>query len=305
MNKAIVILNPYAGRWLAQSQRGNVESELQAAGIEYDFVVTEGPNHAIQIAAEAGAKGYTQVIAAGGDGTISEVVNGLLQGGGESNPLQLGIMPLGSANDLVLNLGLPVDLSQAAFVIASGKTRRIDIGKVTYGNPSRSRYFDNNSAIGLEPTVTLIQQRITRLRGILRYVVASVMGIMQAPLWNVEMEWENGEYQGPNSLVTVGNCPLTGGLYMAPHADPYDGKLTFVHAYIHSRLQMLMLLPKTMRPGAGNYTEDPRVHELHTRWLRIRLDRPTPLHADGEIQSEDVRELSYTMLPACLPVLLP
>lgn len=305
MNKALVILNPYSGRWFAQAQRSKVEDELRSAGIDYDLVVTEGQDHALQLAAEAGTKGYTTVIAAGGDGTISEVVNGLIQASSNSTPLPLGIMPLGSANDLVLNLGLPVDLEQAAQVIAAGKLRRIDIGKVTFGSPARSRYFDNNSAIGLEPTVTLIQQRITRLRGVLRYVVASVMGIMRSPRWQIDMEWEGGMYQGPNSLVTVGNCPLTGGLYMAPHADPFDGKLTFVHAFVASRLQMLMLLPKTMKAGEGNYVEDPRVNELNTTWLRIRLDRPTPLHADGEIQSEDVRELSYTLLPAHLPVLLP
>jgi diacylglycerol kinase (ATP) len=305
MNKVIVILNPYAGRWLAQSQRGRVENELHTAGIEFDFALTDGPNHAIQIAAEAAVQGYSLVIAAGGDGTISEIVNGLLQASGESTPPALGIMPLGSANDLVINLGLPVDLNQAARVIASGRSRSIDIGKLTFGDPPRSRYFDNNSAIGLEPTVTLIQQRITKLRGILRYVVASVMGIMKNPRWQIEMEWEGGQYKGPSSLVTVGNCPLTGGLYMAPHADPYDGKLTFVHGFIQSRMQMLMLLPKTMKPGPGNYVEDPRIHEINSPWLHIRLDNPTPLHADGEIQSEDVRDVSYTLLPAKLPVLLP
>ncbi len=305
MNKAKVILNPYAGRWLAKSQRGVVENELRAAGIEYDITSTEGAGHGTQLAREAVEQGYSPVIAAGGDGTISEIVNGMLQASGDQVPPPLGIIPLGTANDLVINLGLPVDIAQSIQVISTGGQRKIDIGEVSYGEPSQKRYFDNNSAIGLEPTVTLIQQRMTNLRGILRYVIASVMGIMRNPSWQIQLEWDAGRYDGPVTLITVGNCPLTGGLYMAPHANPYDGKLTFVYGYMSSRMQMLMLLPKTMQPGPGNYIEHPNIHEIHAEWLRIRLDSPTPLHADGEIQTEEATEVSYTIYPARLPVLLP
>ncbi len=305
MNKAKVILNPYAGRWLAKSQRGVVENELRAAGIEYDITSTEGAGHGTQLAREAVEQGYSPVIAAGGDGTISEIVNGMLQASGDHVPPPLGIIPLGTANDLVINLGLPVDIAQSIQVISTGGQRKIDIGEVSYGEPSQKRYFDNNSAIGLEPTVTLIQQRMTNLRGILRYVIASVMGIMRNPSWQIQLEWDAGRYDGPVTLITVGNCPLTGGLYMAPHANPYDGKLTFVYGYMSSRMQMLMLLPKTMQPGPGNYIEHPNIHEIHAEWLRIRLDSPTPLHADGEIQTEEATEVSYTIYPARLPVLLP
>lgn len=305
MNRAKVILNPYAGRWLARSQRGVVENELQSAGIEYEITSTDGPGHGIQLARDAVEQGYSPVIAAGGDGTISEIVNGMLQASGEQDPPPLGIIPLGSANDLVINLGLPVDIAQSIQVISAGHQRKIDIGEVSFGEPPQKRYFDNNSAIGLEPTVTLIQQSMTNLRGILRYVIASVRGIMTNPSWQIHLEWDGGQYAGPMTLVTVGNCPLTGGLYMAPNAKPYDGKLTFVYGFMSSRMQMLMLLPKTMKPGAGNYIEHPNIHQVHTEWLRIRLDTPTPLHADGEIQTKEATQVSYTIYPARLPVLLP
>lgn len=305
MNRAKVILNPYAGRWLAQSQRGVVENELQAAGIDYEITSTDGPGHGTQLARDAVEQGYSPVIAAGGDGTISEIVNGMLQASGEQIPPPLGIIPLGSANDLVINLGLPVDIAQSIQVISAGHQRRIDIGEVSFGEPPQKRYFDNNSAIGLEPTVTLIQQSMTNLRGILRYVIASVRGIMMNPSWQIQLEWDGGQYAGPMTLVTVGNCPLTGGLYMAPNANPYDGKLTFVYGFMSSRMQMLMLLPKTMKPGPGNYIEHPDIHQVHTEWLHIRLETPTPLHADGEIQTEEATQVSYTIYPARLPVLLP
>jgi diacylglycerol kinase family enzyme len=131
------------------------------------------------------------------------------------------------------------------------------------------------------------------------------MGIAQNPQWTMHIEWEDGEYEGPVTLVSVGINPLTGGLfYMTPHADPFDGLLTFVHGYISTRLQILRILPRTMKPGEGSFIEHPAVNEIHSPWIRIRTTTPTPLHADGEIQSESVRQLEYKILPSCIPVLM-
>lgn len=303
-SKAKVILNPYAGRWLGREKRPAAEAALNRIGIIYDVEESTAPGEPSQIAYRAVQEGYSPIIAAGGDGTISEVINGMFLANQDLDSTPLGIIPLGSANDLVINLGLPVQIDQAVEVIAAGKTHKIDLGLIEYDEPPKTRYFDNNSAIGLEPTVTLIQQRIPRLRGIIRYLLATVMGILKKPEWQVQLHWENGEYFGPCTLVTVGNCPLTGGLYMAPHANPLDGKLTFVYGYMSSRLQMFSLLPRTMKPDKGNYVEHPAIHEVHSTWLKIQVSSPTPLHADGVILTEDARTINYKVIPQKLPILL-
>jgi diacylglycerol kinase (ATP) len=302
---AKVILNPYAGRWTALKRKAEAEEALRSAGIDFELVLTERPGHGISLAAEAVRQGFSPIISAGGDGSVSEVVNGILQACEGRLDVPFGILPLGSANDLVVNLGLPKDLPGAARVLSAGKIRFMDIGQVSTPVSQGVRYFDNNSAIGLEPTITLIQQRITWLRGVPRYLVATLMGILQNPQWTVKIEWESGEYQGPATLVTVGNNPITGGLfYMTPHADPFDGKLTFVYGFMATRLQVLRLLPRTMKPGEGSYVEHPSIHEVHSSWLRIHTNTPTPLHADGEIQSEAVQDIEYQILPGRLPVIL-
>ncbi len=294
---AKVILNPYAGRWMALKRQDELKKALNDAGIAYELIATEYPGHGTQLARQAVEEGFSPILAAGGDGSISEVVNGMMQAAG--NPQHgcntpLGVLPLGSANDFVVNLGLPKDLSTAAQVAAAGKTRKIDLGLIRFGPDQQERYFDNNSAIGLEPTITLIQQRIKRVRGVIRYLLATLRGILQNPQWIMSIEWEGGQYEGMANLVTVGINPLTGGLfYMTPHANPYDGLLTFVYGSIPNRLQILRILPLTMKPGPGSYVEQPAVHEHHTRWLKIRTQTPTPLHADGEIQSESVHEIEY------------
>jgi YegS/Rv2252/BmrU family lipid kinase len=305
---AKVILNPYAGRWKAQEKRLELETALRKSAIDFEIEVTKNPGNGIELASHAVRDGFAPIIAAGGDGSISEVVNGIARTLVKTDQKEwppLGIIPLGSANDLAVNLGLPQDINKSVQVLAANNTRLMDLGLITYGVQKKTRYFDNNSAIGLEPTITLIQQRITRLRGVIRYLVATLMGIAQNPQWTMHIEWEDGEYEGPVTLVSVGINPLTGGLfYMTPHADPFDGLLTFVHGYISTRLQILRILPRTMKPGEGSFIEHPAVNEIHSPWIRIRTTTPTPLHADGEIQSESVRQLEYKILPSCIPVLM-
>jgi ubiquinone/menaquinone biosynthesis C-methylase UbiE len=131
------------------------------------------------------------------------------------------------------------------------------------------------------------------------------MAVMRKPHWQAKLEWEGGSYTGMISLVTVGNTPLTGGLfYMTPNADPFDGKLTFVYGYMPTRRKILQLLPRTMKPGAGSYVEHPDIHQIHSSWLKIEVETGTPVHADGEIQSKNERQFYYRVRPACIPVLL-
>ena len=253
---AKVILNPYAGRWMALKRQDETEAALHAAGIDFELVSTSSPGHGTELAKQAVLEGFDPIIAAGGDGSIRQVVNGIalasLSNQPESNAsskpfTRLGILPLGSANDLVDNLGLPKDLASAAQVIATGNTRLLDLCQVN------GRYFDNNAAIGLEPYITMIQQRMHRLRGVLRYLVVTLRGVWDNPTWIMQLTWENGGYEGPITLVTVGNNPRTGGLfYVTPNADPFDGMLTFVYGYIAGRVNILRVLPRLMKSGKGN-----------------------------------------------------
>jgi diacylglycerol kinase (ATP) len=298
---AKVILNPYSNRWIAKARWPEAEAALKSAGVDFDLVVSERPRHIIELAENAAREGFSPIVAAGGDGTIGEVVNGLARAARSGTDLlgPLGILPLGSANDLVDNLGLPRELEAAARVIAAGKTRRMDVGYVN------GFYFANNSAIGLEPYITLVQQRITWIKGMIRYLVAAVRGIWDNPQWRAKIEWDGGQFEGPTLLVTVGNGPRTGGVFfMAPHADPFDGKLTFVYGYRKTRGQIFRLLPRTMKPGKGSYVEMKDIHEQQATWVKIHIEGPAPAHTDGEIFSEGIQDLEYRIFPARLQILI-
>lgn len=298
---AKVILNPYSNRWNAQKRWSEAEAALRAAGVEFELAVSQRKGQVVELAEEAARAGFSPLIAAGGDGTIGETVNGLARAAQSGQEVwgPLGVLPLGSANDLVVNLGLPLDLPEAARVIAAGKTRLLDVGKLN------ERYFVNNSAAGLEPYVTTKHERIQWIKGMARYLVAAVWAILDKPEWRGDVQWDDGEYHGPLTLVSIGNAPRTGGFYMTPHADPFDGKLTFAYGHRNTRLGLFQALPRAMKPGKGNYLELPGMYEVHTTRLTIRLDKPSPAHTDGELFPDDKQDFEYSIFPARLKILMP
>lgn len=299
---AKVILNPYSNRWKAKARWPEAEAALKAAGVDFELVISERPGHIIELAEQAARQGFSPIIAAGGDGTIGEVVNGLAHAAKSEKDLlgPLGILPLGTANDLAYNLSLPINLQSAAQIIKTGNTQRMDIGKVN------DLYFANNSAAGLEPYVTTKQIRITWISGILRYLVAAVWAIMDRPKWVANIKWDDGEYNGPVSLVTIGNGSRSGGVfYMIPHADPFDGKLTFVYGYRSTRRAMLATLPRAMKPDVGSYVEMDGIFEQKATWIKIHLENPSPAHTDGELFSDAIQDLEYRIYPGRLQILMP
>lgn len=296
---ARVILNPYSNRWRSQARWPEAEAALKAAGVQFEMVVSERKGHVTDLVAEAARAGSNPIIAAGGDGTIGDAVNGLALAA--ASPEQklgpLGIMPLGSANDLVYSLGLPTDLNEAARVIAAGKTRSIDLCKCN------DRYFANNSGAGLEPYVTTKHERIHWIKGMARYLVAAVQAILDKPEWQAKMSWEGGEYKGPISLVSVGNGRRTGGFFMTPHADVSDGKLTLAYGYRGTRRGLFAALPRAFNEGKGSYVEMDGMNEVQTTWVKLYLDPASPAHTDGELLPEYVQDFAYSIQPGRLQVL--
>ena len=294
---AKIIVNPYAGRWKAQEAIPDIERVCAELGMDYELVVTAGPGHGIELAREALLAGYSPIVSAGGDGSISEVVNGMLRAtGGEPPQVPLGICPLGSADDLADQLELPKDVPEAARVILAGRERVLDLGWVN------GRFFDNNSAIGLEPMVTIAQERMLRVKGIARYVLAALRTILAHRPWHVRMTWDGGEYEGEVARVSVGNTRRTGGVFfMTPRAEPDDGWLDFVFTGSLGRLKLIRLLPTTFD---GSHVEHPVVRYERTNRLTIECDPPTPIQADGEIFERAATRIVYEVQPRRLRVLV-
>ena len=298
---AKVILNPYSNRWNSQKRWSEAESALKAAGVDFHLAVSEKKGQIVGLAEQAALQRFSPIIVAGGDGSVGDAANGLMRAAQAANiPMPpLGLMPTGSANDIAYALGLPTDLKQAAKVIAAGKTRAMDLGKLN------DRYFVNNSAAGLEPYVTLKHEKIHWIKGMARYLVAAVQAIMDKPEWNGVVTWDGGEHAGKFSMISVGNGRRTGGFFMTPHADPFDGNLTLAFGYRATRLGLFQALPRAFNEDKGSYVEMEGMKELHTTGVSIHLDQPSPAHTDGELLPQWIQDFDYQILPGCLNIIVP
>jgi diacylglycerol kinase (ATP) len=297
MNTAKIIVNPYAGRWKAKVAIPDIERACHKIGLDYELAVTEGPEHGIELAQEAALAGFSPIVSAGGDGSISEVVNGLMQAAGDEVSVPFGVIPLGSADDFADMLDLEKEIEAACRVIMAGYTRVVDVGCVN------GRFFDNNSAIGLEPMVTITQAAMKRVKGTPRYILAALKTILGHRPWHVRLVWDDGEYEGPAALVSVGNTRRTGGAFwMTPRAEPDDGYLDFVFTERLGRLKLLRLLPMTFD---GSHVERPEVSYARTTRLTIECDPPTPVQADGELFDLSATHIEYTVLPGRLRLIVP
>jgi len=298
---AKVILNPYSNRWNSQKRWPEVESALKAAGVDFDLVISQKKGQITELAEQAVYEKCSSLIVAGGDGSIGDAANGLMRAvqSKKGRLVPLGIMPTGSANDLVFALGLPTDLKEAAKVIAAGKTRAMDLGKLN------DRYFVNNSAAGLEPYVTIKHEKIHWIKGIVRYLVAAVQAIVDKPEWQANVRWDGGEFNGKISLISIGNGRRTGGFFMTPHADPFDGKLTLAFGYRTTRLGLFQALPRAFNEDKGSYVEMEGMQEVHATRISVHLDKPSPAHTDGELFPDWMQDFEYEILPKYLNIIVP
>lgn len=298
---AKVILNPYSNRWNSQKRWPETESALKAAGVDFDVVISQKKGQIVTLAEQAVYEKCSPIIVAGGDGSIGDAANGLIRAAQSTKGqlVPLGIMPTGSANDLVYALGLPMDLQEAAEIIAAGKTKAMDLGKLN------DHYFVNNSAAGLEPYVTIKHEKIHWIKGIVRYLVAAVQAIMDKPEWQANIKWDGGEFNGKISLISIGNGRRTGGFFMTPHADPFDGKLTLAFGYRATRLGLFQALPRAFNEDKGSYIEMDGMQEVHTTRILVHLDQPSPAHTDGELFPNWMQDFEYEILPKCVNIIVP
>lgn len=296
MDTVKVILNGFGGTIGEQAKVALVEQALSTVGLEHQIETTKHAGHAIELAYQATQEGWPLIVAAGGDGTINEVLNGMMQAAEDEQVLTLGIIPMGTANDLADVLELPRDVTAACKRLAMGNTRLIDVIVVN------DRYFVNNSGVGLEPVISLEHEQMRRVKGNLRYILAALKGLIKAKPWHMHLEWDDGTYEGPTVLVSIGNSPRTGGeFYMTPHALMDDGLLDFVYAAGMSRWQLLKLLPKTF---TGKHIHHPLVHYRQTTSLSITATPPTPIQADGEVIDRNAASANYRIIPKKLKVIV-
>lgn len=294
MSRHLVILNPAAGRGRARRAWPRATERMRAAGLDFELVETRAPGDGISHAQRA-AHDYDVVIAAGGDGTIHEVVNGLMRAGAAS--AALGVLPLGSGDDFLKTLPARDALER----IARGVPRPLDVGRIRCGDATR--WFANGMDIGFGAHGARNLARVPAfLTGLAAYMGALVLTMVRYPRLEVTLQLDDGPPQAlATSLTAVMNgCCIGGSFRVCPGARPDDGELDVLIARDCSRLDILALAPRIMR---GAHMGDPRLRLTRARRVRIESGEPLLVEADGEIAFEDARRLEIDVLPGRLRVL--
>lgn len=311
MNKRVyAILNPASGRGKSSATGRAVGNALAQARLDHQLVETLRPNHAIDLARDARSSGFGVVAAVGGDGTVSEVVNGLYRSAVPGRPVgRLAMFPAGSGNDFVDMLGAPKSPGAVVERILRGHVKHVDLGVAGYRaqGDAHSRVFDNNLGVGFEAQVTLESYKIRRLKGTLLYVWAALRALRSYAAPQMTIEWEDaqGKYQKrelETLLVTIGNSARTGGgFYLTPQARLDDGLLDIAIARHLPRHRILGLLPKAL---FGKHTTDPAVEMATCRWARIVCHEPSPMHMDGEVLTQDLDQVEVQVDAGRLQVIV-
>jgi diacylglycerol kinase (ATP) len=299
--KAKLILNPMAdlgAAWRAANDLRPIVAEYGAA----DWAGTVYPTHATELARQAGLDGYELVIAMGGDGTVHEVVNGLMQIPADRRPT-LGVVPLGSGNDFAHAIGIPMEIDRALQHAFSGQASLVDVGLMTAEN-GHKEYFDNTVGVGFDAVVTIRSHKLTLVHGFLMYLTAVVQTIMlnhEPALMKVESDGQ--KWSETALMFTLCNGGREGGGFqIAPAARIDDGVLEYTMVKNCNRLVMFSLIPKFMQ---GTHVNSPQIIMGACRNISIIADRAMYVHADGEVFTSfgsNLRGLTFETQPAALKV---
>lgn len=301
-----IILNPWANRGKSKRFRNQLANfATQQTGVE--LMLTAGPGHAQQIAAEAVANGVDIVAAAGGDGTVHEVVNGMMQAqNGRSAPhTRLAILPLGSGNDLAHALGIPNRLDQSLDRITSGSPKWIDLARIEDEN-GRFQYVDNNIGIGFDASVVIATESIRRISGFLMYFVATFQTLAnQFEMFDLTMQFDEETVEARSFFLACGVGPRGGGGFrLTPHADLQDGLIDSCLVTELSRPRVLQFLPYAL---LGQHERASYVTLRQNETIRVMGKRPLPIHVDGEMfayPADNIRAVTIKSVPQAIQVII-
>ncbi|MBY0523141.1 MAG: diacylglycerol kinase family lipid kinase [Gemmataceae bacterium] len=287
-----VIFNPMAGRGRATRQLERLRKHFGGA---VDLRPTDAAGHGDELAFKAVREGFDHVAAAGGDGTVHEVANGILRAGRPEVVFHL--LPVGSANDFAH----AVEREQAASPGTS--VRRVDVGLARRGD-GLHRYFVNGLGLGFNGAVTLESRKIRWLRGVPLYALALIRALrhrFECPEMTVVLDDQTR--QVPTLALTVALGRREGGFVLAPDALLTDGLFDYVQAGALRRWELLRYLPQMVTGRLP--TDHPQLWTGRCRTVQVESPTALTVHLDGEFlcqAADDVHQIDVTLLPAALAV---
>jgi diacylglycerol kinase (ATP) len=295
--RCFIIVNPAAGRGRARrAWETTIRPMLRSGGLLFDEVYEDRPGAAEPLAEQATRDGYETLAAVGGDGTIHEVLNGVLAPQVMRRPA-LAVIPGGTGNDFARGVGVPKDMITAARLLLDGGRRRlVDVGRVN------DRYYGTISGVGFDAEVAAEVNRWPKwVAGTIVYTAGILKKLITYRCAPTRITIDGDVLELPLFLIAAANTPwYAGGMFMAPYARPDDGQLEIIIARDLTRVETLGVLPKVF---SGAHLEHPKVSHRAGLEIRVESEVPLAIHADGETVGRV--PAVFRALPQALEVIVP
>ena len=287
--KILLIYNPYAGHGRAGKILPQVEEEFRKQQIEFDLHLTDYPGHGIEIVRSVELPDYNGIVAAGGDGTLFEVINGYFANA-SSRRIPPGILPVGTGNAFARDLNLHVsNWQEAVKIISLNKTRRVDVGRfICAGN---TYYFLNILGLGFVADVTKTAHKL-KILGNISYSIGVFYQMLFLKTSKLRIEIDGRILERDNVFTEISNTTYTSNFYMAPAAKIDDGLLDVTLLNKISRVGLIKAFPKVF---TGEHVHLKEVDVLTGKKIKISTSEPKVLTPDGELLGSTPVEIE------CLP----
>jgi diacylglycerol kinase (ATP) len=288
-----LIVNLIAGHGRCKALFPKVKAELDRRGVDYELHYTNEPQEATDVAKWGIDAGFSRIVAMGGDGTVNEVANGMLD-----REAVLGVIPAGTGNDFIRMLGIPADPLESLDVLTAGRERTMDLGHV-----ADNRCFVNGLGIGIDAQVARDVLQMERLRGAAAYVSAAVKEVFRFKAFPVLIESTDWQLDVTCLSLGVANGRYSGGGFkLAPEAQISDGLIDISAIEDYSTMERLVRLP---RVRGGKHLGWQNVHYRQLADATIASPSKLIAHIDGEPYRLPSDSFRVRVLPNALRVLVP
>ncbi len=303
---ARAIVNPVAGGHSIYREWPRLSKCLADAGLAFDYVYTEGVGHAVELAMAAVNEDYRYIIAVGGDGTVNEVVNGILNTSGAHNTT-LGIVSAGTTCSFARSVGIPPDPASSCRLLTNQTKMAIDVGIVEYQSAGQHtrRFFVNEADVGFGATVVEASKHIPNYFGrkinYLPHVLGGVSSLFSYKNKRIAMRVE-GETEDTfvcTMVVIANGTYFGGGMCVAPYAKPNDGLLDMIIFGDMRKTEMLKVWPMTY---SGRHIGHKKVSLQKIKNVAIQCAEKVLVEADGELLGEG--PVSFSVLPSALSIVV-
>ena len=302
-----IIINPRSGKKKFRQQRKYLFLTLKHAGIPFDYKLTKFTGHAIKIARLFAELKYQNFMVLGGDGTLSEVINGIFGANIENtNAVKIALIPRGTGNDWGRFWGLTRDYNHSIDVFLKGKIHPIDIGRVDYKfeGEKQTHFFINSVGLGLDAAVTNITYNLKKYVGShsFLYTVALLGAVFTYRAHKVVIRSDERDIEESMFTMNVANgCYSGGGMKQTPHALPYDGLMDVMMAKKPTFFDIIGALRRLFN---GKLLEHPIIESFQTKNLIISCHKNALMEADGIVINGN-SPYTISIIPNAIQMVVP